>query len=199
MGDHAVYLVGMDPPDNLLTQLLEIDRRLLHTFGIVSGLSLDPAIPVCALAERPDKPALSALPRLPPLQTGQWIVVESSLFLSLDPEEALRGLIEGMQASFGDETIASPVPLYPAIYLSRLDDPPPGKLWPESEKALSEPTARHHEEIIATLGPPPELRWTGAALRCRRIEIEVTRGIWRAARSELCWTVRLRGERRIGD
>lgn len=195
MGGHAVYLVGIDPPDNLLTQLVEINRRLFHAFGIVSGLSLDPVIPVSALTERPDTPALSAMPRLPPLSTREWQVVEALLFLSLDPQAALRGIIDNIQSSLGGETTASPVPHYPAIYLSRLDDPSPGEEWPESAEVLSKPSARRYDEIVEALGTPPELRWAGASLSCRRILVGETRERWRGTVSELCWTIRLRGER----
>jgi len=196
MRDHAVYLVGIDPPNNLLTELTEVNRRLFRSFGIVSGLSFDPLIPVCALGELPDKPALSLMPRLPPLSTQQWKVVQENLFLSLDPQEPLRRIIAAIRSVFAHrESQDPPIPSYPAIYLSRLDDPAPGEKWPESVEELSKPGVRQREEVITTLGPPPRLRWTGAALSCRRVVLNETKGRWRGTVNELCWTIRLRGER----
>ncbi len=196
MGNRAVYLVGIDPPTNLLTQLTEVNRRLFRSFGIVSGLSFTPLIPVCALDELPDRPALSLMPRLPPLSTRQWKVVEADLFLSLDPEEPLRRIIDDIRSVLArSESQYPPIPSYPAIYLSRLDDPDPGEKWPESAEELSKPSVRGREEVITTLGPPPQLRWAGAALSCRRVLPAETKDRWRGTVNELCWAIRLRGDR----
>jgi hypothetical protein len=201
MEGSQIYLLGIDSPSNIERVLTDIKRTLFYDHGIVSGLALGPVIPLAFRAAEIAAPDPTVLPRCGPLSTGEWAVLNDTLFLSVLPRSELSSLLVPFvesspepEDSRGNPASPSPVPIptYPGLYIARLVEPPPPRMWPHGEAPPLQAPPADPERILSFLGAPPRLNWSVSRLSCRLLRYELPLRWWNAIVCEDRWSTRLR-------
>lgn len=185
----STLLVGLYPPSNVERTLNEAKQRLFRTFASVSAIALGPVIPLCYEPMTTEPPEARTLPHGITLTTSRWMLVDGRLMLAVDPADRLEELSRSLGGKTGEGgSEARPVPVFAGAYMAFPGEAQAGTRWPDvgGEESFS------GEDMLESLGSPPQIRWSVSEAVCWRLEISDPRRWWNDVKCQELWRVRLR-------